>query len=69
MPDEAHAFGLRLRTLMKAKGIRQADISRATGIDPMTVNRYCHGKRLPRVRNMRKLARFIGCRWEDLLGL
>lgn len=69
MPDEARDFAVRLRTRMAQRGLTQADVARGIGATAATVSRYCHGLRKPSFANLKKLARFLGCRVDELTGL
>ena len=69
MPDEAHEFATRLRSLMARRGLKQVDVAAQIGVSTRTMWLYYNGKRLPNVRNARRLRRFLKCTWEELLGL
>lgn len=69
MPDEAHEFALRLRTLMERRGYRQSDVAKGVGVSSLTMFRWYHGERMPTMPHARKLRRFLECSWEELLGL
>ncbi len=58
-------FVERLQMLAFDNDLEQADISRASGIDPATVNKWWNGKREPGPKNTKILCKLFGCsyRW------
>lgn len=45
---------------MQVRGLRQADLVRATGISEVTISRYVNGKRVPTMSNAQKIAEALG---------
>jgi transcriptional regulator with XRE-family HTH domain len=60
-------FARRLHHAMMAKGINQAQLSRATGIGKEGVHYYCAGKNLPGPVNAKKLADALDVPVEKLI--
>jgi transcriptional regulator with XRE-family HTH domain len=48
-------------------GITQAELARRVGITPVELNRFIQGKREPRVKNLRKIAKATGISIEKLI--
>lgn len=46
--------------LLDKKGLKNSDVSRATGISNMTLSDWKRGKTKPKTENIRKLADFLG---------
>lgn len=46
--------------LLDEKGLKNADVSRATGISNMTLSDWKRGKSEPKTKNMQKIADFLG---------
>lgn len=46
--------------LLDKKGLKNSDVSRATGISNMTLSDWKRGKTKPKTENIRKLADFFG---------
>ena len=46
--------------LLDEKGLKNADVSRATGISNMTLSDWKRGKSVPKSDKMRKIAEFLG---------
>lgn len=49
----------RLKELLKEKGMSQAALARALGINPRLVCRYCHGQRKPRIDTLLRMAEVL----------
>ena len=49
-----------LRTVRKAKGMKQSEVSRATGIKPSAYSHYENGVREPSLATLVKLSDFFG---------
>ena len=64
-----NAFGLRVRKSAVAKCMKQADLSKVSGLSPNRIGEYWHGKKLPTGENLIALADALGTdpRWL-LLG-
>jgi transcriptional regulator with XRE-family HTH domain len=54
------------RRLMEAKGVRLADVCRATGIAPQTLNAWKNGKYTPKADKLQKIADYFGVPLEYL---
>lgn len=46
--------------LLDEKGLKNADVARATGISNMTLSDWKRGKSEPKTKNMQKIADFLG---------
>ena len=46
--------------LLDKKGLKNSDVSRATGISNMTLSDWKRGKTKPKTENIRKIADFLG---------
>lgn len=53
-------FFQRLRTAIKASGLKQKEISLKTGISQVTLSRYCSGLQMPTRSTINLLARELG---------
>lgn len=51
----------KLRALMKARGVTQKDIKKATGKDARTVSRWMSGGNIPKDRDLRIIAELLSC--------
>lgn len=54
--------------LLDEKGLKNADISRGTGVSNMTLSDWKHGKSTPKYENMKKIAKFLDVTVEYLTG-
>lgn len=66
---ERAAFSRRLRAVLDAREISQADVARASGIPLQSINNWCSGVSLPVGARIAALARGIGVPVEDVLTL
>lgn len=64
---ERTEFAKRFYSLMLAKGMRQADVARATGLSRDSISGYVRGRNTPDVVSLKKLAKALGTTPEDLL--
>lgn len=55
-----NTFCERLSKELQVRGLRQADLVRATGISGVTISRYVNGKRVPTMDNAQKIANALG---------
>ena len=46
--------------LLDEKGLKNADVARATGVSNMTLSDWKRGKSEPKTKNMQKIADFLG---------
>jgi transcriptional regulator with XRE-family HTH domain len=60
-------FGKRLYSLMLAKGIRQADLARATGLSRDSISGYVRARNTPDADSLKRLAKALDVAPEDLL--
>ncbi len=51
----------------KARGIRNSDVCRATGIRPSTMTDWKNGRCTPRVENLSKIATALGVTIDELI--
>lgn len=65
---ERAIFSERLRLLMAEKRVKQKDLAYATGVNSGTVSMYVNGNRMPSLDKLGKIASFLGCRVQYLLG-
>lgn len=54
--------------LLDEKGLKNADVSRGTGISNMTLSDWKHGKSTPKYDYMKKIAQFLDVTVEYLTG-
>lgn len=52
--------------LRDKKGLKDADVSRATGISPTTLTAWKQGKYTPKINKLIKIADFLGITLEEL---
>ena len=55
------------RKLLDEKGLKNADVARATGISNMTLSDWKRGKSVPKSDKMRKIAEYLNVSVEYLL--
>ena len=73
MPDPiTSALGRRVRARRTARGLTQAYVAEAVGVDPVTVRRWELGLRMPTRSNLARLAQLFGIPpvelWREALG-
>ena len=66
MEECKREFGYRLYRLMLRKGMTQADLSSATGIQQSLLSNYITGKTAPSFCNADKIAKVLECSMDDL---
>lgn len=59
---------MRLRTLRKQKHLKQKEIADFVGVERCTVSRWETGDTRPRIDDLPRLARILGCTVDELLG-
>lgn len=69
MPNEAHEFALRLRTQMERRHVTQSELAQGIGVSTVTAYKYYHGIVMPKALNVKRIVKFLGCTYQDLLGL
>lgn len=65
---ERAIFSERLRLLMAEKRVKQKDLAYAIGVNSGSVSMYVNGNRMPSLDKLGKIASFLGCRVQYLLG-
>ena len=63
----AESFGERLKTLRKKAGLTQEELADRSGFSIATIRRWEWGERIPRVDDIKKIARALGVSVDDLL--
>lgn len=66
MRDEG--FARRLRRVMNATGLSQADFADVCGLSRQTVSQYLNGRTEPRWSTLRRIMQRTRCSAADLLG-
>lgn len=66
-PNKATHFHQRLRLIREARGMSQADLAKASGINATQVAHFEGGKRLPSLDNFRALVMALHCTADYLL--
>lgn len=61
-----HEFGIRLSDILYRRGISQEELSDATGIGRISINRYINGKATPSFSNADRIARVLNISPNDL---
>ena len=56
-----------IRYLRRAKKMTLAELSKASGVSRVSINRYELGKRVPDVIAAQKIAEALGCTIDDLV--
>lgn len=54
--------------LLDKKGLKNADVAKATGISNMTLSDWKRGKSVPKYKNMQKIAEFLNVSTDYLLN-
>lgn len=67
--EYAKAFGEHLKSLLKEKGMTQAELARRTGMTEASVSRYISGQRTPRISQAYRMALVIGIDMNTLIYL
>lgn len=57
-----------LRRIMYDKGLSQADLAKAIGINKATLSCWMNGTRIPRMHNIDTLAEYLHVNREDIVG-
>ncbi len=68
MGEDKTMFPERLRRAMTAKGIKQVDLARLSGVNESTLSNYLSGKRHATDKNMYALARALNVDIRWLMG-
>ncbi len=64
-----NCFCENLKSARYQKGLTQREIAIAIGVSPSTYSLYESGAREPNVKNIRKIANFLGVSANELLGI
>ena len=68
MDIDPKLFGRRLEEVCYGQGATEAKLSRATGITKSTICYYMGGKRVPTLKNVYALAKYLGVSIDYLTG-
>lgn len=71
MPEENNSkerFREALVAMMKEKGMRASEIARKGGMTKDALSSYTTGRSIPNEKNLKKLAKVLGCEPSDLLS-
>jgi transcriptional regulator with XRE-family HTH domain len=58
-----------LRQQMQEQGMRLTDLAQAVGVSKSAVSQWMHGETVPRKKLFPKIAEFLHCPVEELLGV
>ena len=61
-------FHIRLKRLMYLRGINQSELAKQLDMGQSQLSRYISGKTSMSVYTLRKIARLLGCTFEDLVN-
>lgn len=61
-------FSINLRRTSALRGISQEELSELTGISKVSICHYATGQKVPSAWNLRKIAKALQCRTDDLIG-
>ncbi|MBE5782503.1 MAG: helix-turn-helix transcriptional regulator [Clostridiales bacterium] len=64
-----HQLPTAIRKSIAAKGITQAALAAAVGLQPGTISNYCNGERTPDAVVLEKIAKVLDVTPNDLLGI
>lgn len=65
--DKAKHFHQRLRLIRQSRGLSQAELAKASGINPTQIAHFEGGKRLPSLENFQALVLALHCTADYLL--
>lgn len=65
--DWKRQFGIRLRKLMRRRGIIQSELSEMIGVSVTSLSSYMNGRSVPSIYVAEKMAEALGCSVNDLL--
>lgn len=66
--DDEPLFKTRLKELLIEKGMKQADLCRATGFESGKISQYITGKTTPSIDTAKIIARTLGVTLDELVG-
>lgn len=61
-------FGDRLSFILSEKQISQREFAEKIGVSDVSISRYMHGTRSPRMNILRKMAEVLGVSASELIG-
>ncbi len=67
--DTKKQFAYNLYNKIRRMGMNQQKLSELTGISEVTISRYCSGKRLPNVHNLKKICLALKCSVYELVDM
>lgn len=62
-------FGDNLTFVMKRSHMSQNELSKATGINRTSINRYVNGERIPPLKNVINMANVMNCDIDELIDV
>lgn len=68
-PDLLTRLGARLAKLRTDRGLTQADLAEAAGLEPLTLSRCENGSRTLSIANLARVAACLGVGLGDLVGV
>ena len=67
-PDKVSTFTDRLNLMLRERGLAQADLVKATGIERSRISTYCSGKNDPKFEPVYRIALFLKVNVAWLMG-
>lgn len=64
-----NSVGRRLEHLLIISNMNQRELADKVGVNEVTISRYIHGKRIPRLEIVAKIAEVLGTSTDYLLGM
>lgn len=64
-----NSVGRRLEHLLLISNMNQRELADKVGVNEVTISRYIHGKRIPRLEVVAKIAEVLGTSTDYLLGM
>lgn len=61
-------IGMRIKTMRRSRGIKQADLARAIGKAPSTITMYETGKREPEMETLEAIAHTLNVPFRELVA-
>lgn len=61
-------FDKNLTKMLEIREMSMRELARRSGVDAMTISRYCNNKRVPRLDIVTKLANVLFCTVDDLVN-
>ena len=69
MHDKNNAFATRLREARELRGMTQTEVAQRAGLPAGSVNHFEHGRRVPSMANLVKVAVAVGVSADWLLSI